>query len=153
LIAEVRRYGETDLTCFLAEHPVDLQKRQDAAWRPWREWVGETLGVVLVPVTGLLASPQPEVSLDAIGAYAEKLDDFRLTALTWACSLYGSIVLALAVEGGALSADEALNVSCVDEDWQAEQWGRDEEAAQVRENRQRDAAAIGVWFRSLKKTT
>ncbi|MEL7231820.1 MAG: ATP12 family protein [Pseudomonadota bacterium] len=149
LVAEVQRYGETDLTCYLAEAPAELQARQDAAWRPWRDWAGETLGVVLVPVYGIVASPQPQASLEAIGAHAETLDDFALTGLAWACSLLGSAVLALAMERGAISAEVAFAASLVDEDWQIKQWGEDEEAMAARAGRARDARALGVWFKAL----
>ncbi len=59
-------------------------------------------------------------------------------------------MLALAVERGALTADLALNASCVDEDWQIEQWGEDEEAQQVRANRLREARALQLWFDALR---
>ena len=105
---------------------------------------------MLVPVIGLMASPQPQASLETVRAYALSLDDFRLTALTWACSLLGSAVLALAVEQGQLSAPDALNASLVDEDWQIEQWGEDEEAMQVRAARLKDAEALQLWFEALR---
>ena len=149
LAAELARYAGTDVTCYLADSPSELRARQEEAWKPWREWAGQELGVVLVPVVGLMASPQPQASLDAVHAYALSLDDFRLTALTWACSLLGSAVLALAVEKGVLSASDALKASVVDEDWQIEQWGADEEAMQVRAAREKDAAALQLWFEGL----
>nr|WP_070958612.1 ATP12 family protein [Hyphomonas sp. Mor2] len=149
LADELARYAGTDVTCYLAEAPSALRERQEAAWKPWREWAGQELGVVLVPVVGLMASPQPQASLDAVRDHALTLDDFRLTALTWACSLLGSAVLALAVERGALSAPDALKASVVDEDWQIEQWGEDEEAVQVRAARAKDAAALQSWFDGL----
>ncbi|MCR9225205.1 MAG: ATPase [Hyphomonas sp.] len=149
LADELARYAGTDVTCYLADAPTELRERQDAAWRPWRDWAGQELGIVLVPVIGLMASPQPPASLEAVRAHALKLDDYRLTALTWACSLLGSAVLALAVERGALTAPDALNASIVDEDWQIEQWGEDEEAMQVREARAKDAAALQLWFEAL----
>ena len=152
MVSEIARYGETDLTCYLAENPSELQARQDAAWRPWRDWAGETLGVVLVPVYGVVASPQPQASLDAIVAHAETLDEFALTGLAWACSLFGSAVLALALESGAISAEAAFKASLVDEDWQIEQWGEDEEAMAARAGRERDAKALGLWFQALKTT-
>ena len=150
LAAELARYAGTDVTCYLADAPTELRARQEAAWKPWREWAGQELGVVLVPVIGLMASPQPQAGLDAVEAYALSLDDFRLTALTWACSLLGSAVLALAVEKGALSATDALKASIVDEDWQIEQWGEDEEAMQVRAAREKDAASLQLWFEALR---
>lgn len=149
LAEELSRYAGTDVTCYLAETPDALRDRQEIAWAPWRAWAGKELGVVLVPVIGLIASPQPQASVDAVRVYASGLDDYRLTALTWGCSLLGSAILALAVERGAMTALEALSASCVDEDWQIEQWGEDEEAKLVRAARQRDAAALQLWFEAL----
>lgn len=149
LADELTRYAGTDVICYLADAPSELRERQEAAWKPWREWAGRELDVVLVPVVGLMASPQPQASLEAVRAHALGLDDFRLTALTWACSLLGSAVLALAVERGAVTAPEALTASIIDEDWQIEQWGEDEEAMQVRAARAKDAAALQLWFEAL----
>ena len=150
LAEELTRYAGTDVTCYLAEAPAELQARQDAAWKPWRDWAGKELGVVLVPVIGLMASPQPEASLQAVRAHALTLDDFRLTALAWACSLFGSAILAFAIERGVLSADVALAASCVDEDWQSKQWGEDEEAMAVRAARKQDAESLQLWFEALR---
>lgn len=150
LAEELRRYAETDVTCYLADVPAELQARQEAAWKPWRDWAGQELNVILVPVTGLIASPQPDASLNAVHAHALSLDDFRLTGLTWACSLLGSAVLALAMERGKLNAKQALLASCVDEDWQIEQWGEDDEAKAVRAGRARDAEALQLWFETLR---
>lgn len=149
MVAEVTRYGETDVTCYLADAPEALQKRQDSAWRPWRDWAGQELGIMLVPVIGLMASPQPQASLDRIAEIAAEMDDYALTGLAWGCSLFGSIVLALAVSRVALSGEQALSASCVDEDWQIEQWGEDDEAKSVRARRLKDAKAIEVWFKAL----
>ncbi len=149
LADELARYAETDVTCFLAEGPAALRDRQDAAWRPWRDWAGQALGIMLVPVEGLIASPQPAASLEAAKAHALGLDDFRLTGLAWAYSLFGSAILALALEQEQLSGADALTASCVDEDWQAEQWGEDEEAKSIRLARVRDAEAVSAWFQAL----
>lgn len=149
LAEELARYAGTDVTCYLADAPTELRERQEAAWKPWRDWAGQERGVVLVPVVGLIASPQPQASLDAVRDYALSRDDFRLTALTWGCSLLGSAVLALALEAGALSGADALAASVVDEDWQIEQWGQDDEAVQVRAARSKDAAALQLWFEAL----
>ena len=150
LVDEITRYAETDLTCFLADGPQALRERQERAWRPWRDWAGKKHSVVLVPVEGLIASPQPESSLQAVRTFAEALDDFQLTGLAWAASLFGSAVLSIAVSDGALNSEEALQHSLIDELWQIEQWGDDEEAATARAGRVRDANALGRWFDGLR---
>ena len=120
------------------------------------------LGLALESVgTGIIASslvhwlqPFPTLntaSLAAIGQHAVGLDDFRLTGLAWACSLLGSAVLALAMERGAISAEAAFRASLVDEDWQMEQWGEDEEALAARAGRERDARALERWFAALSE--
>lgn len=146
---EVARYTETDLVCHLAEGPSELRERQERAWRPLRDWAGRSLDVMLLPVEGVIASPQPEASRHAALAHARSLDDFRLTGLAWACGLYGSAVLALAVEQGKLDAETAFEHSRIDEAWQIEQWGEDAEAMAALAARRRDARAIGALFAKL----
>lgn len=146
---EVARYCETDLLCHLADAPAGLRDRQEAAWRPVRDWAGPAIGVLLVPVTGLLPVPQPAASLDAARNHAMSLDDFRLTGLAFGCSLFGSALLSLAVENGELEAVEAWTRSRIDEDFQAEVWGRDAEADRTAAREKEKAGALGKWFAAL----
>ena len=149
LADEVVKYIETDLVCHLAESPAELRERQEATWRPLRDWAGRELGILLVPVEGIIAPAQPDASKQAARDHALSLDDFRLTALGWATSLYGSAILALAVERGEIDAEDAFERSRVDEAWQIEQWGEDAEAMAATENRRRDARTLGQLFTSL----
>ena len=149
LAEEVAKYTETDLVCHLADGPSELRERQEAAWRPLRDWAGRSLGIMLVPVEGIIAAPQPSASRQAAYDHALSLDDVRLTGLAWACGLYGSAVLALAVERGELEAETAFEHSRIDEAWQIEQWGEDAEAAAATEARRRDARAVGKLFSAL----
>tara|TARA_R110000803_G_scaffold154797_1_gene219584 strand:+ start:923 stop:1633 length:711 start_codon:yes stop_codon:yes gene_type:complete len=146
---ELARYCETDLICHIAETPDELAESEESHWAPVRDWAGDTLGVNLVPVIGIVASPQPDASLDAARDHALGLDAFRLTGLVYGAGLYGSALLALAVEQEAMSAEDAYEVSRIDEAWQAENWGEDEEAKVATENKRREARALGVWFRAL----
>jgi chaperone required for assembly of F1-ATPase len=54
---------------------------------------------------------------------------FQLAAFHDLVALSGSLILALGVQRRRLSADEAWRLSRIDEDWQIELWGEDEEAA------------------------
>ncbi|MFN4023877.1 MAG: ATP12 family chaperone protein [Hyphomonas sp.] len=150
MAAEVARYCETDLLCHIAEEPYELVLLEEARWSPVRDWAAETLGVILVTTEGITASPQPDASLDAARAYALGLDDFRLTALVYACGLFGSALLAMAVLEGAITAEAAFSLSRLDEDWQAERWGEDEEARAAAEARREEAEALGRWLDALR---
>jgi chaperone required for assembly of F1-ATPase len=65
---------------------------------------------------------------------------FELTAFHDLVAISGSLVLGLAVTGGRLDAAGAWALSRVDETWQAELWGEDEEAAEAAALK---AAALG----------
>jgi chaperone required for assembly of F1-ATPase len=69
-------------------------------------------------------------------------DDFALVGLHGAASLTGSLVLGLALTEGRLPASEAFALSCLDETFQAEAWGRDAEAAARTERLGAELAAI-----------
>jgi len=146
---ELARYCGTDLVCYLAETPADLRDRQDAAWGPIRDWAGKALGVMLIPVEGIIAAPQPDACLEKARQHALSLDDFRLTGLSYACGLFGSALLALAVEQGEIDALDAFERTLIDETYQMERWGGDEEAEARIAGHRAEAASVKVWFDSL----
>ena len=78
----------------------------------------------------------------AIEAEASKLSgDLRLAALSVMTSLTGSVLLALAVARGTMTAADAWCAAHVDEDHQIAIWGHDAEAAARRVLRWRDMEA------------
>ncbi|MEX1249982.1 MAG: ATP12 family protein [Hyphomonas sp.] len=146
---EVARFCETDLICHVAEEPEDLVALEEGHWAPVRDWAGDVLGVILVTTEGVRAAPQPDASLEAARDYALSLDNFRLTGLVFACALYGSALLAMGVCEGALAAEEAFEMSVLDQTWQAARWGEDEGSAAAIEAKREEARALGRWFRGL----
>ena len=146
---EIVRYCGTDLLCHLAKGPQDLRAKQDAAWSPIREWAGKSLRIMLIPVEGIMAAPQPEASLAAARQHALGLEDFRMTGLSYACGLYGSALLAFAVERGEIDGVDAFERTLVDELYQMQRWGSDEEAEARIASHRKEASAVKVWFDSL----
>jgi chaperone required for assembly of F1-ATPase len=124
-------YGGTDLLCYRATGPADLVARQAAGWDPLLDWAATALLAPLRITAGVMHVDQPEQSLAALGAAVRNLDPFRLAAFHDLVALSGSLVLALAVSRGRLPAETAWNLSRIDETWQAELWGKDEEAAET----------------------
>ena len=104
---------------------------------------------MLVPVEGIIASPQPDASLSAAKSHALSLDEFRLTGLSYACGLFGSALLALATEQGKIDALDAFERTLVDEKYQMERWGSDEEAEARIAGHRREATNVKIWFDSL----
>jgi chaperone required for assembly of F1-ATPase len=150
IAGEVARFAEADLLCYFADAPAALIDRQERDWGPWLAWAERALGLVLVRAKGLHHQTQPPETPARALALAETLDDFTLTGLAFAAALYGSAVLAFAVQRGVLSAEAAFDLSRLDEAFQERQWGVDAEAAARTERHRRDARMIGDWFATLK---
>ena len=126
VIAELVTYAGSDLLCYRAEHPDVLVARQKALWDPILGWAAER-GIAFVSTAGILHVAQPEASLEAYREALRALDAFRLAALHNAVTLTGSAILGLAVTLGRLTPEEAFDIAHLDENWQMELSGHDEE--------------------------
>lgn len=128
-------YGGTDLLCYRADHPVELVLRQAEGWNPWLDWARDTLGAPLRVTQGVIPVAQDRAALARLRARLGSLSPWQLTALHDLVTLSGSLVLGLAVLDGRLDAEAAHRLSRLDEEHQAEIWGRDEEADAAAEGR------------------
>lgn len=145
----VADYVSSDLLCYFAEEPVALVARQTAQWEPVLQRAEAELGLSLVRAAGIIHRPQPEATLAKVRDLAAALDDFRLTGVAFGASLYGSGILALAVQRGWIDGAEALALSRLDEIFQEEAWGIDEEAAERVARLSVETATLEAWFRAL----
>ena len=146
---EIASYVGSDLLCYLAEHPTNLVAEQARDWAPWRHWAGAELGVRVEATQGIIHRAQPPETLARVKTLALELDDFALTGLATAVPLFGSAILGLAVQRGALSGAAAFEISRLDEAFQERQWGVDADNAERTEARRAEAALLDRWFRAL----
>ncbi len=129
VIEELAGYGASDLLCYRADSPAELAQRQAAAWQPWLDWAARDLAAPLHVTTGIVHVSQPPESLGRLRAEVAALDDFALAGLHDLVAITGSLVLALAMAKGQMTPDQGFALSRIDEHWQAEHWGVDEDAA------------------------
>ena len=121
-------YGDSDLLCYRADAPEELVARQNEHWNPILDWAEDALGARLEPRTGVIHAPQNPLAVEALSRRTHALDAFELAAFHDLVSLSGSLVLGFAATMDARPADELWTISRLDELWQEEQWGEDEEA-------------------------
>jgi chaperone required for assembly of F1-ATPase len=150
VILELARYGESDLLCYRAAGPSALARRQQERWQPWLDWVERRHGARLLVTEGVTHVAQPTPALAALAAAVAGHDPYALAALGVAVPALGSLVLALALAEGALEASEAHALSVLDESYQEEQWGTDDESAARRANVAADIAAAGRLLALLR---
>jgi chaperone required for assembly of F1-ATPase len=126
-------YGDSDLLCYRADAPEALAERQAEVWDPLLYWAREELGVELHPRVGVIHAPQDPRALDVLSRRTHALDHFELAAFHDLVSLSGSLVLGFAATLDVRPVDELWEISRLDEIWQTEQWGRDDEAEAMAE--------------------
>ncbi len=128
---QLAAYAGTDLLCYRAIGPEPLISRQAQGWGPVLDWAATTFDAPLTATAGVMHIPQPEQSLQNLSDILFAMTPFQLAAAHDLIAISGSLVLALAVAHGHLTPLQAWELSRIDETWQNEEWGIDEDAAQL----------------------
>ncbi len=126
--AMLAEYGGSDLLCYRADSPRELIERQAAAWDPILDWTTQQFDAPLIVTSGVIHAAQNPQSLARLAAPIHALTPFSLTGFHDLVTLSGSLVVALAAIDGGFAVDDLWQASRLDEIWQAELWGQDDEA-------------------------
>jgi chaperone required for assembly of F1-ATPase len=149
VVAEIEKYLASDLLFYRASAPQRLRERQAALWDPILAWARDALGADFKLGEGVVHVAQPETALRS-GAAAMPSDPWLIGALHTVTTLTGSALIALALLRGAVTAETAWQAAHVDEDWNMEQWGRDELVLERRAFRFAEFAAAAAVLRALQ---
>jgi chaperone required for assembly of F1-ATPase len=141
------RYAESDLLCYRAERPEALVLRQARLWQPWLDRAAMRYGARLRVTEGVIPVTQPPEAVAALRAALAAHPAFVLAGLGLLVPAMGSLVLGLAVAEGALEAEAAFELACLDELFQAELWGEDVEAAKQRRSVKADIVLATRFMR------
>lgn len=123
----VAAYGDSDLLCYRAQTPIELVARQNAAWDPLLEWASETLAAPLNTGVGIVPVKQDENVLASLHKRVTEMDAFQLAAFHDLVGMSGSLIIGFAATYRVLPVADLWACSRIDEDWQIEKWGEDDE--------------------------
>jgi chaperone required for assembly of F1-ATPase len=146
--ADIAKYFESDLLFYRAGHPEALVAREAAYWDPVLFWAADVLGAHFILAEGIVHVRQPDQAIAAARA-ALPHDPWSVAALHVITTTTGSALLALALLRGVLDRDQVWTAAHVDEDWNIEQWGIDEEVAARRAARLIDFRAAADILRGM----
>ena len=150
VIDDTAKYGATDLLCYRASDPISLVQRQHETWQPLLDWAAGRYGARLAVVNGTTFIAQPAEALAALRAAVAAHGDLALSALYNLTHIAGSLVIALAVAEGHLSATDAFAAAQLDELYQIERWGSDPIAAKRHEGIKHDMNAEARFLALLE---
>lgn len=137
---DVAKYLGSDLLFYRAGHPEVLVAKEAAHWDPIVFWAAEALGAHFILAEGINHVRQPAAAIAAARS-AFPRDPWSIAALHVVTTLTGSALLALALARGVREPAEIWTAAHVDEDFNTEQWGLDEEVASRRAARAVDFEA------------
>ncbi|MBR1124099.1 ATPase [Bradyrhizobium lablabi] len=146
---DAAKYLGTDLLFYRAGHPEALVAKEAAHWDPIVFWAAESLGAHFMLSEGILHVQQPESAI-AAARKAFPNDPWSIAALHVVTTLTGSALLALALAHEVQGPDAIWAAAHVDEDWNIEKWGIDEEVAARRAAREVDFRAAARILQALK---
>jgi chaperone required for assembly of F1-ATPase len=146
---DVAKYLGTDLLFYRAGHPDALVAKEAAHWDPIVFWAAETLGAHFMLSEGIVHVRQPDTAVaSARAAFPE--NPWSIAALHVVTTITGSALLALALLHEVRDPDQIWAAAHVDEDWNIEKWGLDEEVAARRATREVDFRAAAQILKALK---
>jgi chaperone required for assembly of F1-ATPase len=149
VIEDAAKYFQSDLLFYRAGHPEALAAREAKHWDPVLSWAAETLGAHFILAEGVMHVRQPDSAIAAARAALPR-DPWSIAAFHVITSLTGSGLLALALMRAVLEPDAVWAAAHVDEDWNSEKWGVDEEVAARRAARLVDFQAAARILRDLQ---
>lgn len=147
LVKELLAYAETDTLCYRADPDEPLYRRQLEVWEPLLTAFEAREGVRLERVSGVLHRDQPEATLASLRARLEALDPFALAGVNTMTALAASLCVALSALEPDADLDGLWHAASLEELWQAELWGVDEQAEARRARRGADFSAAAGFAR------
>ncbi len=141
-------FAETDTLCYRADPEDALFKRQQEEWEPLLAAYEQRHGIRLHRISGIMHRTQPEDSIARLRQNLAALDPFTLAGLFTMASLSASLAIALeVVETKNADPEKLWGAASLEEEWQAELWGRDEQAEELRDKRREEFLNAVHWLR------
>ena len=144
-------YADTDTLCYRAEPDEPFWHRQQAVWEPLVAEMERREDVRMERVSGIMHRPLKPETVDRLRARLTALDPFQLASLETLTGLAASLCIGLAALESEADGDALWNASNLEENWQAERWGEDAEAAERRAHR-REAFLAAMDFANAARS-
>jgi len=124
LVEHMLEFLRTDTVCYRAgPEEEQLHSMENNRWNPLTNWFSEHYHVHLALTTDITLTPQPEQTISTIRTHLLNQHPWALPAFHHSTTSLKSLVIAMAMLDGGLSAEEAIACSCLESDYQIDKWG------------------------------
>lgn len=135
LVDSLLAYAETDTLCYRADPDEALYRRQIEVWEPLLSAFEAREGVRLERVSGVLHRDQPAETIARLRERLHTLDPFVFAGVNTMAALAASLCVALSALEPDADVGALWQAASLEELWQAELWGVDEQAEARRARR------------------
>jgi chaperone required for assembly of F1-ATPase len=147
VIKELIEYASSDVICYRNGENSELLAIQDKKWNFILDWFDKQ-DIHLEVAYDVFPIEQDEKSVGNFKKKLEKLSLEYLSLLYFASSITKSTLLSYAFIMNKISCTELFDLSMLEELWQAEKWGKEEEAEENRNRIKKELGEIAL-FRSV----
>ena len=131
-INDLINFIDTDLICYRADNPIDLVSFQNKHWDPVIMLIEKYINTNVSIFKGVMPSQQSSKVHHRFKNLIVELSDVQISVLHRITNLVGSVFLSLCILKKDLTNKQAFELSFLDELWQAENWGYEEDASAKR---------------------
>ena len=132
-INHILDFIDTDLICYRAEEPNDLVQWQSKNWDPILLNVEKYINNKIDVFKGIMPSKQNKGIKISISKFLTQFSDLEIITFHRITNITRSVFLSLCILNNDIIKEKAFELSYLDELWQAENWGYEEEASKNRE--------------------
>ena len=144
-VARIMRFAETDTLCYRADPDEPLFRRQMEVWEPVLTRFEHRTGTGFTRVSGIVHRAQPLECLQRLADLLRREDAATLAGIETMASLAASLVVGLEAAEPGSDPDVLWDAATLEEEWQAELWGREYTAEERRARRKADFLAARAF--------
>ena len=150
-INEIMKFVDTDLICYKADKPDELVELQNKHWDPILLIIKNYIGEEIKVFTGIMPGTQNIQVHNKIKKLIHNFSNIELSIFYRLTNIIGSIFISLSLIKGDVLKKQVCKLCFLDELWQAENWGVEEEAAKKRDKVSKEIKKIITLVNYLKE--
>ena len=152
ILSELVSYGGNDLLCYRASEPASLVDKENEVWDPYLNWFKDEQNIRFQLAAGVIHVAQETDELEKLSKLYDQFDEFALTSLHNMTTMTGSALLPLALLIGSWGVEDIWTAAHLEEDFQIERWGEDEEAQKRRKKRHEEFLLTHKFYELAAKS-
>ncbi|MEO9635478.1 MAG: ATP12 family protein [Parasphingorhabdus sp.] len=142
IVSRIAAFADSDMLYYRADpNQQALIDHQAEHWDPLLDWARQNYDVSFNLIYGIRYEAQPAATIENLGAVVDGQDDFVVAAMLSLVGLTGSLIATLALVEQTRDAETLWPLVNLEELWQEQQWGRDDQAVATRNLKQAEFEA------------